>query len=239
MVYKVALIIPTTSNGRNWINIEESYLCNFFLKSFKETYNNELEYTLYIGYDNDDKIYSKKSELEKLNKIVGCLKNVTLITVPFNIEKGHVTLMWNVLFKMAYDNGIEYFFQFGDDIYYHKKHWDMAMITELNLHNNFGVVGPQNVNGNTKILTQSGVSRKHYELFQYYFPPEIKNSHCDDWINMIYSPKYLYILKDYTISNMSGQRPRYRIDLGWRSSLNILVNNSKKMIETYIESEGN
>ena len=28
-----------------------------------------------------------------------------------NIKKGHLTVMWNVLFQKAYDEGCEYFFQ--------------------------------------------------------------------------------------------------------------------------------
>ena len=43
-------------------------------------------------------------------------------------------------------------------------------------------------------MTQSFVSRKHMEIFSVYFPPEIVNWCCDDWINFVYYPKYIYPL---------------------------------------------
>ena len=50
---------------------------------------------------------------------------------------------------------------------------------------NIGICGPINLPNKT-ILTQTFVSRKHYEIFKFYFPNEIKNWFCDDWINFVY-----------------------------------------------------
>ena len=41
---KIGIIIPSTSNGRNWISYKESYLFKHTLKTFLLTYNNEHEY---------------------------------------------------------------------------------------------------------------------------------------------------------------------------------------------------
>ena len=73
-----------------------------------------------------------------------------------------------------------------------------------------GVVGP--INNNPRILTQSFVSRKHKELFGYYFPPEIINWFCDDWINEIYKKiGHFYPLTQHFCNNVGGQ-PRYEIN---------------------------
>ena len=39
------------------------------------------------------------------------------------IEKGWVTKMWNRAFKMAYDDGCDYFYQCGDDMQFKTKGW--------------------------------------------------------------------------------------------------------------------
>ena len=43
-----------------------------------------------------------------------------------------------------------------------------------------------------------------------YFPPEIINWFCDDWITYLYYPKYLYKMNGYFIQNLGG-KPRYDI----------------------------
>ena len=43
-----------------------------------------------------------------------------------------------------------------------------------------------------------------------YFPPEIINWFCDDWITYLYYPKYLYTMNGYFIQNLGG-KPRYNI----------------------------
>ena len=50
------------------------------------------------------------------------------------------------------------------------------------------------------------------EILKYYFPPEIINWFCDDWINEVYaSINKLYILQDHFCINAGG-RPRYDIN---------------------------
>ena len=50
------------------------------------------------------------------------------------------------------------------------------------------------------------------ELFGYYFPPEIMNWFCDDWINKVYHKmQRLYPLRQHYCKNMGG-RPRYHIN---------------------------
>ena len=164
------------------------------------------------------------------------------------IPKGHHTIKWNVLFKKAYDDNYDYFYQCGDDIVFKTKGWINDSISMLRSKNNIGLTGP--INNNNRILTQSFVSRKHMEIFGWYFPKEIKNWCCDDWYNMVYSPNYLYPLRNHYAGNNGGE-PRYDINNDkkfngngnqmifskniqmLRYSTQQLANQNKKLIEKY------
>ena len=69
--------------------------------------------------------------------------------------------------------------------------------------NDIGICGPINP-PNYRILTQTFVSRKHYEIFKCYFPVQIKNWWCDDWINFVYYPNYVTKLKKLNAVNKGG-----------------------------------
>ena len=111
----------------------------------------------------------------------------------------------------------------GDDIEFLDKNWVNSSIFVLKLYNNEGVTGPidigrkhflhsvtnnKNIIEKHTILTQSFVSRNHMESFGFYFPEEIKNWFCDNWITNIYKKQN----KCYKISSRiinRGGKPRY------------------------------
>lgn len=128
--------------------------------------------------------------------------------------------MWNILFKKAYDDGCDYFYQCGDDINFKTVGWVKDCIKKLNENNDIGTVGP--INNDGRILTQTMVSRKHMDIFGWYFPEEIINWCCDDWINLVYKPKYLYKLNKHYCSN-DGGNPRY------------VINNDKTFVKSISE----
>jgi hypothetical protein len=230
----IALLIPSTSRGRDWSSVKETYLFNYTLKTFGITYDKEHHYRFYIGIDRGDPIYDKTEVREYLERLVGIIKNVTIEFIYMDgITRGHLTVMWNRLFKKAYDDGNDYFFQCGDDISFETKGWVNACIEELQKSDGIGMTGP--LNNNARILTQSFVSRKHMEIFGFYFPETIINWCCDDWINEVYKRVgKLYPLHDYLCVNMGGQ-PRYDInnDAGFRfkfaKSLETLRANTSKL----------
>ena len=132
--------------------------------------------------------------------------------------------MWNVLFKKAYDEKCDYFFQCGDDIEYKTKNWIKDCIEILKKNNNVGLTGP--INNNARLLTQSFVSRNHMIMFNYYFPPEIINWFCDDWINEVYRCiGRFFPLKQHFCINMGGE-PRYTIN-------NQSYNNEKEFMDNH------
>lgn len=252
---KIGFLILATSNKRNeWKGIKDSYLYNItFKSSFLSISKDKInDYVYYIGIDKNDRIFDNPEAKEELLRFKKIKNNIDIKFIIFDnnkIPKGHATLMWNELFKIAYDENCDYFYQCGDDIEFKTKDWIIDSIKTLKNHNDIGLTGP--INNNNRILTQSFVSRKHMEIFGWYFPIEIKNWCCDDWYNMVYYPKYLYPLHNHLAVNLGGQ-PRYDINNDknftnnnmlfannvnkLRQDTNKLANEHKKILEKYIKN---
>ena len=208
---KIALLIPTTSRERNeWNKVKDTYLYTLSIKTFLRTYDKEHDYIFYIGIDEHDKIFSNKHSQEEIKRFSLVFKNIDFkFIVMKDIMKGHLTKMWNILFKISYDEGGDYFFQCGDDINFHTKKWVNDSIKMLIQNNNIGISGP--INNNNRILTQAMFSREHMSIFGWLFPEEIFNWCCDDWYNMVYSSSHFFPLTNHFCSNEGGE-PRYVIN---------------------------
>lgn len=252
---KIAMLIITTSNKRDtWNNIKDSYLYNMTLKTFLLTMDKENKYKFYIGIDENDRIFDKKHEQDEITRFSKVFPNLDFEFIVYDnikVPKGHHTIMWNILFKKAYDDNYDYFYQCGDDILFKTKGWINDSIKMLKSKNNIGLTGP--INNNNRILTQSFVSRKHMEIFGWYFPEEIKNWCCDDWYNMVYLPNYLYPLRQHYAENGGGE-PRYDINndrnfkgngntmifskniQNLRNKTQLMANEHKKLIENYLKN---
>jgi len=219
----IAVLIPCTTNKREqWKNIKDTYLYNFTLKTFLYTMDQQYNYTFYIGYDKNDRIFSVKQEQESINIINKVFKNVNFKFIELNVEKGYVTKMWNILFNKAYDDNNDYFYQCGDDINFKTKGWVKDSIEILKNNNNIGISGP--INNNSRILTQAMFSRTHMKIFGFLFPETIKNWCCDDWYNWVYQPYNFFPLVKHFCSNDGGQ-PRYDIN----GDKNFYINASEKV----------
>lgn len=234
-VKKIALLIPCTSNGRDWTTLKETYLFNMTLKSFLLSYDKEHTYTLYIGIDRNDKIFDKYETHKEVIRFISVMKHISVEFVYLdNIAKGHLTKMWNILFEIAYKANHDYFFQCGDDIVFTTKGWVNDCIKTLKRNGNMGLVGP--INNNPRILTQCFVSKKHYEIFGYFFPNEIVNWCCDDWINEVYKPNMFFPLANHFCSNQGGN-PRYIINNDDEFNGIECLNKLKKEVAVYIERD--
>ena len=243
---KIGILLLSTTNGRSWKSIKESYLYNIFTKTFLNTIDKKHEYVVYIGIDKYDFILNNTAEQSELTRFSCVFSNTEFkfIVFPSTIEKGYLTKMWNIVHKQAYEEHCDYFYQCGDDIAFHSKQWVNACINKLQENNNIGLTGP--INNNNRILTQSFVSRKHMKIFGYYFPEEIKNWGCDDWYNYVYKPNYFYPLADHYCSNNGGEE-RYHIDnnpnfklnfnnnlIQLREKANLIAENDKTKIQKYL-----
>ena len=113
----------------------------------------------------------------------------------------------------------DYFFQIGDDVILETPGWTSHFISRLKEHHNVGIVGPCHVNnylgrlnsGSKFVIENAFVSRKHLEIFGYFFHPSIKNWYCDDWITRIYDDIFCEIQVSYTCRN-SIMGSRYIVD---------------------------
>ena len=221
-MYKIGILIPTTSRKRNWKHFNETTLYKIFLSSFVNTYCNQYKYIIYLIVDDDDKIFGVKKIQNEIIAFVSKFKNISIqFLFSENIPKGWVTKMWNKAFKKAYEDQCDYFYQCGDDILLQSKKWVSNSIQMLKKHQNIGLTGPLDIGriqtggdtcapgGYRFIQTQSFVSRKHMELFGFFFPEEIQNWYCDNWITKLYYPKYYYQIENTLIN--SGGPPRYEI----------------------------
>ena len=206
---KIGFIIPCTSRGRNWGNIIETYLYNLTIKTFLVHRDEEHEYVFYLGIDADDPIFNNTNEQNKILNLKKVFSGIDFKFIILNEKNGYLTKMWNVLFREAYNDKCDYFYQCGDDIEFKTTGWINACISKLIENHNIGLTGP--INNNKYILTQAFVSRLHMDIFGYFFPENIINWGCDDWYNHVYSPNFLYPLKQHYCANMGGT-PRYVIN---------------------------
>jgi len=251
MSIKMGILIPSTNKNLDINKYNETLLYKIFLKSFIKTYDKTYKsksiiYKIYIVVDKDDKIYSNNENIEKISSFVNLLKNVSIIFINNdNIEKGWVTKMWNKAFKRAYDEGCQYFYQCGDDIEFLDKGWVNSCLDQMKKHNDTGITGPidwgreqfaANKNIKTKfLLTQTFVSRKHMDIFGFYFPEEIKNWYCDDWITYVYLSKNKFWKINKRILNKGGS-PRYNPDgigkdaIRMQKLTNNLINKYNKLL---------
>jgi hypothetical protein len=206
---KIALLIPCTSKGRPWKTINETYFYTLTFKTFLLTHDKEHEYHFYLGVDSDDPIFNNGKEQQKIQRFNTIYTNIHIHFMPLKVEKGYLTKMWNIIFLKAYQDSCDYFYQCGDDINFKTSGWINDSISILQQHNNIGLTGP--INNNNFILTQAFVSRKHMEIFGYFFPENIINWGCDDWYNFVYKPDHFFPLSNHYCSNEGGT-PRYVID---------------------------
>ena len=203
--FNIGVIIPTTSNKKNYKQLEDYVFFQITLPSFLKTCSNINNYNFYMGYDDDDIFFEKnKSKLiELFNKLTE--DNYTINFYPMENLKGKVGKIWSNLADIAKEKN-EYLYQIGDDIKILDENWDLYFIDRLRKSNNFGCVGPYDINIKNYLLTQSFVHIKHLDIFSTYFPDEIINWDIDLWITQVYGANPVFGIN---IDNTSRFGERY------------------------------
>jgi hypothetical protein len=225
----LALTIPTTSHRTKWQKPEDSHLVTILLPSLRQTQDIDHEFRLYLGIDFDDKFYQNPECQEAIQRLYPEF-SLKFMTMPPEIPKGHLTKMWNLLVTQAYHEGCDYFYLTGDDIRLTTPGWFKHAARLMKEHDDIGFTGPMNQNGKTSIITQTIVSRRHYEIFGYAFPEEIKNWYCDDWINLVYPTEYIYRMDEYHCYNLGGAE-RYKIVHAEKLCQEVAMRDRSKLIE--------
>jgi len=234
----LAIIVPATTNRRVWTEIEETDLYNIFLESLStEGATPEFNITLYIGYDDDDKIYSILENQLKFNAL---FHKVSFKWIPFDkIYKGNPVAIWNELGKLAIDDNQKWLYVCGSDIQFNSDNgWAGLFINKLKKTQCIGWSAPWS--NNDDIPTQFMVHRTHYDIFGFVYPTEIKNWGCDNFMSEVYPDKFRNWCREVHHLNLGGD-PRYDVEFSepfvkalvkrYRPRLNKYLNLEKKLEE--------
>ena len=199
----IAFIVPSTTRGRDWSDITETYLFSTLLRSI-DSYCPSIPIVIYIGYDSDDPIYSRFEQRQIINAL---FSKFEIKWIEMKPDPGNVVAVWNKLAEHAIAEGHEYLMVLGDDIVVPKdRDWLKVFIKALKKNNNFGwSAGWSN---NDAIATQFLLHKTHVNIFGWIFPPSLRNWHCDNFLNDIYPSKYKNWRKNYHLLNTGGE-PRY------------------------------
>lgn len=228
---KVSFCLPTTTNKRDWTCIEETDLWKVLMTSL-ENYTPSHEITLFIGYDENDKVFSKEEERMKPMAI---FKNFKIKWFSFGPEfKGKVNLIWNDLAKFAIADGFDYLKILGCDIRMpNDRDWLSCFINKLKKNNNIGFASGWS--NNDQIPTQFLVHKTHFEIFDWIYPPEIPNWGVDNWMFEVYPEKYRIWLKSYPLLNCGGS-PRYEIQFS-EKFVKAIVKRYRPRLNRFISSK--
>lgn len=202
-------MVPVCSRNQPWKTPEECFWIRDTLPALKKTLSPGVDYSIYIGVDDDDAFFmSHRDQLGGRAIVLSDCQHAP-------------ARAWNRLFEAAVADGHDYFFQMGDDVILETPDWTTRFIELLARNNNRGVVGPcnlENYNGRVAagkpgVIENAFVHRTHYDIFHTFYPAEIRNWYCDDWITEVYKPCLSELVMDVVVRNMSlrADRQRYTI----------------------------
>ncbi len=239
---QIAVLIPVKSKPEynNQFLLSDLYI--YFYKSFFQHYCQEYNYTVYLGYQKGDKLYDNENQRKVIEKHFNIMKNTKVIFKEYGENMvGNVAGIWTSLCYLAMTDGNknEYFIQCGSDICFVDNEFVKKAIRVLENNNNLGVVGLQDrgrleINPNDKLLTQSIVSYEHFKIFGFYYPPEILNWGCDDWITEIYEKENMVYRLNQGFYNMGGKE-RYSIDFQYKNAITFCLEKHKEDIKNYLD----
>eukprot|EP00899_Mesostigma_viride_P017193 jgi/Mesvir1/25475/Mv01739-RA.1 len=220
-VIRIAVLIPSTTAGTQLVSADSLPILNIFLPSFLgclEKHSHRYIYTLYLGYDQGDGVYDDHGKMERVRKRVTTMVGdypVQLKTLRFPVSKS-TTFVWNGLFKVAYNDGADYFIAVHDDSEFYPapgRYWSDVLVNSLMsnvLKRNFGVAGPLDMR-NPNMVTHCFVHRSHMEIFGSLFPHHLSNQEHDEWISRVYGFKNTFLHTNVQVYNTHRFTGRARV----------------------------
>jgi len=235
---KVAVLVPATSNRRNWKDFKHTDLYTNLFRSFFTTYNKNHTYTFFLGIDEDDKLYNDIDVIKEITQFINSMRGAEIHITKFGYEyKGKPCHIWNKLYEISLQCNNDYYLQVGSDIEFMDCNWCECMIEKLKENNDIGVVGLSDAgrrqfNPTDSLLTQTMVSKKHYDIFSFYFPPELISWFSDNWIGDIYELYERKFIVNQRIINCGGD-PRYDVPQDCKIQYNNCINKYFKYLYKY------
>lgn len=223
-----AFLIPSTSHARPWTDITQTYLHTHACTSLRALDGGA---TVYVGYDNNDRIYTSSEARATLQELH---PHLAFRWTAFSPDKGNVVRIWNALAEQALRDGKAYLMVGGDDIVYPQDAaWLHTLRDSLRAHHNVGWAS--GFSGNDRIATQFLVHKTHVQLLTWVFPPQIRNWYCDDFLNEVYPEKYRAWHKDVQMPNAGGAE-RYCPNVEHRTLCDQLVVQHRSPLARAIEA---
>ncbi len=186
---KIAILISLCSKNQDWNNLSDIDFVKYFINTFHYTLSGKHDIKFYLGFDCNDEFFIKfKEELEKR---FGRISKIIELPIECN---GNPCQAWNILYKNAYEDGHDYFYQCGSDVSHAVRGWDDYFVNIMKKSDNDAIVGgidppfwmERVIRDMPGILENVFTGRKHYERFGWFFPPEVKTWYSDDMITKIY-----------------------------------------------------
>jgi len=205
---KIAFLIP--ANNQKFTRPEETPLLTTFIPNLIQSIApNEwdvFQIIIYLGFDHGDPLLDGPKSMFMWRTITLALLNTSIIVKYHSFPRTNwVTFIWNSLFVSAYRDGADYFYQCGDDTKLSSFGWATKFVSTLRANDDFGVTGPNDRGWSCQLLTQAFVARKHYDIFNWFFPPEIPNYFSDNWVSCVYEQD-TFCEKEHTIDNTIWNR---------------------------------
>tara|TARA_R110000787_G_scaffold285989_1_gene402991 strand:- start:20 stop:718 length:699 start_codon:yes stop_codon:yes gene_type:complete len=227
---KIAFLIPSTSNKRDWKTAEDTHLWNILCNSL-EKYTPDHQIKLFVGIDEEDELFQKNEEQMKFH---AAFMNFEIQFITMVDLKGELSTIWNRLGEEAINEGYQYFKILGDDIKMpNDSGWLGYFINKLKKNNNIGWSAGYSNNDN--IATQFLVHKTHYDIFGFFYPPQIPTWGVDDFLHNVYPEKYRNWLKSYPLLNLGGS-PRYEITFNERF-IKALLKREKPKLNSYLNQK--
>ena len=203
----IGIGVPSIGKGAGQ-NISQVSLLRSFLPFFAQSLTaedkNNFHFNIYVGFDAADPVFDdsllRGMVLDSANQFIQDLP-ATLHLVRFPYSNAWLTYIWNGLFIQAMRNGADYFFQVPG--------WASNFVRRLEESDGLGVVGPYDPAWKCKLLTQAMVSRKHYEIFGFLYPVQIKDWYSDFWLSRVYGLNHTLCSRDFFARNLREKGSRY------------------------------
>ena len=200
---KSIAICAATHSKRDWKSLNNTALVTTLIPSIERTLTEKdrsmYSFHLYLAVDDDDVFWLKyQNEIEMpdwLTLHMGFYK-VPEHKIPF------IPMM-----RAAYEDGAEYLVRVNDDSEFVTLGWVSKAVATLVSYDppNVGMVGPNCLEGNQRIMTHDMVHRTHLDIFEYYYPNVFSSWWIDDWISRVYGPHRSTKIMDWRVKHHVGK----------------------------------